>query len=376
MGTGKIQNKIVKSIKSIFSKTLTSSLAVFLLGLFVLLASQSVYSQDKKIQQKTVPKNISKGISKVIYVDPFAESVKQTVDRIKKSDRLIKLMATPRNKKSTQDLITQKKLLVKIFSIPVKKKLPLLNKQVQKNVKSAKTTVAPATKKLNPPSKASGLKQQAKKTTVNKLKNAPTLSAPAQTTEKVAQSTSKSSGSIGFNHLATGFPLTGSHFQVSCDRCHVGGVFRGTSRRCFSCHTQGGLVASTPKSSNHIQTNTLCANCHTTDSWSPVLRVDHSSVTGTCLNCHNNVVAVGKSAKHIQSSNQCDSCHTTTRWTGARFDHAGVTGTCSSCHNGTTATGKSATHLQTSNTCQDCHVTTNWTTVNFDHAGVTGTCST
>ena len=171
---------MIKSIRDFFQKTVMSSVAsqkldgdiragddmspveyrrlkgiialtAFSLGFLMLFASQPVYSQSKKSLQKTVSGNVSKSLSGVTYIDPFAKSVIETVDRIKKSDRLVKLMATPRSKKSTSDLIAQKKLLVKVFNIPIKKKLPLLASQDQKNVQSAKAAIVPVIKKSSSP---------------------------------------------------------------------------------------------------------------------------------------------------------------------------------------------------------------------------------
>jgi len=360
--------------KNVFQKTLVGATAVFIVSLFVLFLSHPANSQSEKSKQKS--------LSGVVYVDPIGESVKETVVRIKKSKQLVKLLATPRNKKSTQDLIYQKKLTVKVFNIPIKKKLTVVHKPVPKKKESAKAAVAPAIKKLNPP--AAPLKQPMKKTALSKSKKSSSLaetssksskrSTKAQKKIKVAQKSPSNRAGSDFNHLSTGFPLTGAHFRVNCEQCHVGGTFRGTPRRCFFCHRSGG-IASSVASVRHIRTDNVCNNCHTTQSWGSVVRVDHNSVSGSCSSCHNSIQAKGKGARHIQSSSQCDSCHTTARWTSARFDHSRVTGTCSSCHNGTTATGKGATHLQSSNTCDDCHVTTSWTNVRFDHAGVTGTCS-
>ncbi len=372
------------------NRCITICIAGFLLGFFVLFISQPIYSQSKKDQRRGDSGKISKGTSRVIYVDPFTESVKETVDRIKKYKRLTKLMATPRNKKSTRDLITEKKLRIKVMlGIPKKKTFSAKSVHRKKKKKSIKASVSAENKKDKPIALTSINKEPRRTVSVIKKKSGiagnassklQSLSSPSQKNKKIAQNKRttrkgiKKSGSIGFNHLATGFPLTGAHFQVRCDRCHVGAVFRGTPRRCFSCHVRGGMVGSTSKSSNHIRTDNLCDNCHTTQNWASVLRVDHNSITGTCSSCHNGFIAMGKNSSHMASSNNCESCHNTQRWSAARFDHSTITGTCFSCHNGTTATGKSATHIQSANTCDDCHVTTNWTTVNFDHAGVTGTC--
>jgi hypothetical protein len=38
----------------------------------------------------------------------------------------------------------------------------------------------------------------------------------------------------GFNHSR--FPLTGAHAPLSCNQCHIGGVFPGTPNPCVGCH--------------------------------------------------------------------------------------------------------------------------------------------
>ena len=45
-----------------------------------------------------------------------------------------------------------------------------------------------------------------------------------------------------FDHFSTGFPLDGAHMGVTCERCHAGGVFEGTSPTCVNCHSAQGLV--------------------------------------------------------------------------------------------------------------------------------------
>ena len=46
-----------------------------------------------------------------------------------------------------------------------------------------------------------------------------------------------------FDHLSTGFPLSGAHQVARCESCHVRGVFKGTPRQCASCHTSVSRVA-------------------------------------------------------------------------------------------------------------------------------------
>jgi len=146
-----------------------------------------------------------------------------------------------------------------------------------------------------------------------------------------------------FDHARSGFFLDGQHQFLSCDNCHVRGVFRGTPQDCAVCHSRGGVVSVLGKPLDHINSTQNCRDCHNTSSFSAVPRVDHAAVMGSCTTCHNGTLALGKSNGHIQSSNTCDDCHNTRSFSGAVFDHAGVTGSCASCHNGTTAPGSSTT---------------------------------
>ncbi len=172
-----------------------------------------------------------------------------------------------------------------------------------------------------------------------------------------------------FDHLRTGFPLTGAHAQVECQTCHVRGILKGTPTQCQLCHTPGSRSAATSKPTNHVPTALPCEQCHTsTVSWAGA-RFPHTGVApGSCANCHNGSTASGKHARHIQTTQSCDTCHRTTAWIPASFSHAAVApGTCATCHNGTTATGKSATHFVTTRSCDSCHSTTVWTPVRYTH---------
>ena len=74
-----------------------------------------------------------------------------------------------------------------------------------------------------------------------------------------------------------------------------------------------------------------------------------------CGSCHNGTSATGKHSNHIRSTSQCEDCHKTNAWSPVkRVDHASVVGQCSSCHNGTDATGKHPGHLTSGDTCDDC----------------------
>ncbi|HVO90716.1 MAG TPA: cytochrome c3 family protein [Casimicrobiaceae bacterium] len=169
------------------------------------------------------------------------------------------------------------------------------------------------------------------------------------------------SASRPFDHLATGFPLTGAHRNTRCEDCHVNGLFRGTPRACEGCHLPGARVTALSMSPTHLPTAQPCGTCHDTVSFANT-RFDHSSVQpGSCSTCHNGVTARGKPANHVPTNQSCDTCHRTTNWPTARFDHAQVTpGSCSTCHNGSSATGKPAQHLPTTQSCDACHQTNGW----------------
>ena len=175
-----------------------------------------------------------------------------------------------------------------------------------------------------------------------------------------------------FDHFTTGWPLEGSHRIVDCSRCHVGGIFQGTSRQCSDCHSEAGLVRATPVPPDHIRTTNQCQDCHLETTWAPVWRVDHFQVQGTCGTCHNGSAATGKPSDHIVSGNNCDDCHSTFAWLPAAFDHASVTpGTCNQCH----IPDKPADHLVTTAQCDDCHSTVAWLPAMFDHANITSGCT-
>jgi hypothetical protein len=174
-----------------------------------------------------------------------------------------------------------------------------------------------------------------------------------------------------FDHDETNFPLDYRHAQTSCESCHLQGVFVGTPRRCVACHSNSGRIQASAASSRHIRVIGDCDFCHTSDSWTRVARVDHSVVIGSCVSCHNGVVAEGKNSGHIPSTNVCDDCHTTYNW---RFYHVDVESNCVFCHNDTIAEGKNASHITSTQACEDCHRTSSWKPDKVDHNSVLGTC--
>ena len=120
-----------------------------------------------------------------------------------------------------------------------------------------------------------------------------------------------------FDHFTTGWPLEGSHRNVDCASCHVGGIFQGAPRECAACHSRAGLVKATAPPTNHIRTTEECAACHRETSWSYVRAVDHTAVVGNCHSCHDGHTATGKPPTHIPTASDCDVCHFTGAWSPA-----------------------------------------------------------
>lgn len=191
-----------------------------------------------------------------------------------------------------------------------------------------------------------------------------------------------------FNHMQTGFSLTGAHVKLECETCHVGGVFKGTPMNCDGCHSAGRRVIATSKSAKHVPTSAPCDTCHTNTTTFLGIRFNHIGVQPkACTTCHNGMMAPGKHGGHLLTTAQCDSCHRNSAWVPAGYDHLSaspaVTGRCSQCHNNVTALGKHPQHTPTTAECDTCHTNTNYVTfagLTYDHAGVIpgqcGTCHT
>lgn len=187
-----------------------------------------------------------------------------------------------------------------------------------------------------------------------------------------------------FDHLKTGFALTGAHAQTRCEGCHQNGIFKGTPRDCASCHVSGmrfsrGNVVK-PQQHLPLGPQMTCDLCHNTQSYTGT-KFSHSGVApGSCASCHAAGMASAKPSSHIQTTASCDTCHRTNAWTpAAGFDHTGVAaGTCTTCHGAGKATGKSATHMPTTLSCDSCHKSfVAWRPTAWNHTqmAVTGQCA-
>ncbi|TLY59340.1 MAG: hypothetical protein E6K51_02390, partial [Gammaproteobacteria bacterium] len=187
---------------------------------------------------------------------------------------------------------------------------------------------------------------------------------------------------LNFDHLTTGFELTGQHRDLPCESCHVNAIFKGTPTDCGACHGIGTVVRATAKPRNHILSTDQCGACHTPVAWNPAVNFDHTQARGSCSTCHNGTMAQGKGPTHIITDLECDACHTTLTWAGATFNHVGVTSGCAACHDNVHAVGVTATHVPIGTpvtSCESCHSPTNYTTWNpgvINHPAVSAlTCA-
>ncbi|MDO9236815.1 MAG: cytochrome c3 family protein [Aquabacterium sp.] len=190
-----------------------------------------------------------------------------------------------------------------------------------------------------------------------------------------------------FDHVKTGFPLSGAHGTLRCESCHANAVFKGTPRDCQTCHTTGSRFsrANVVLPVNHIPTNLntqTCETCHGTQSFTGA-RFSHTTGTppGTsCQACHDGLHTQGKTASHMPTRAACDTCHTTNSWNSAKPNHAAFNAAtaCASCHNGSAASGKSSAHIPVSANCISCHTANSWKPSKWNHTQtqVSGQCST
>lgn len=164
-----------------------------------------------------------------------------------------------------------------------------------------------------------------------------------------------------FDHNKAGWPLTGKHAALACNRCHapanivasektlirvkdLNRTFLGLSRDCATCHNDP----------HRGQLGRTCEQCHGTNDWKTVPTFDHARTRYALTGAHARVA--------------CAKCHTpavpggTPRWTGLVFDR------CNGCHSDPHRGSFAAT-------CQGCHNTAAWKSVpaaamatKFDHA--------
>jgi len=208
----------------------------------------------------------------------------------------------------------------------------------------------------------------------------------------VQASAATESISRSFNHMTTGFPLSGGHATAACETCHVGGVFKGTPRACDGCHAMGKRVIATPKPNSHIVTDAPCESCHFfAHTWLGARYNHGSAAPGQCRNCHAGRLATGKPNSHNvgkKATESCDSCHRSFAWTPASWNHNGtVPGSCATagCHvsgsnqyfmpnsHNTAIQYTTRTKASFGIACDSCHNYTYWYQAPFKH-NVAGAC--
>lgn len=187
--------------------------------------------------------------------------------------------------------------------------------------------------------------------------------------------------------------VTGLTTSDACEKCHNVSPagwkptkpfdHTQTTATCASCHGTG--LATRGKAANHVPTTLACDACHSVTVWTGA-KVNHSTLTASCVTCHVGdpgqfQSARGKVGKHsigLSTTDACDRCHNISPalFKPARtFDHSQTTVTvCGTCHNNTLAQGKSSGHIVTALDCVACHSTANWTATTPDHSGFTSNC--
>ena len=125
-----------------------------------------------------------------------------------------------------------------------------------------------------------------------------------------------------FDHNKAAFRLTGAHLKVTCARCHVGGVFKGTPKTCSACHAK--------PSSHGSGFSNSCAACHSTSAWRPAsfngphpFPMNHGGAGGRCASCH----------PSSYFSYTCARCHSAASMADKHRDVSGFSQTgCVRCH--------------------------------------------
>src|SRR5205807_886934 len=199
---------------------------------------------------------------------------------------------------------------------------------------------------------------------------------------------------LNFDHLTTGFELTGQHRDLPCESCHVNAIFKGTPTDCGACHGIGTVVRATAKPRHHILSTDQCRACHT-----PAAHVPIGTPVTACESCHSPTNYTTWNPGVINhpavSALTCASCHETANFQGmhpstdttagdsrpsAKLDRLHpATGDCTQCHNTTSfldpTVPRPSNHIPTRALCSQCHTTAgNWAvySVTGTHQGVTG----
>ncbi len=207
-----------------------------------------------------------------------------------------------------------------------------------------------------------------------------------------------------FDHAKTHFPLLGKHVDVKCDKCHINGKYKDTSKQCVACHKADDDKAHKGK------LGPKCESCHTEKDWK-LVKFDHDKTKFPLLGKHADVKCekchIDKKFKdtpkqcvacHKKDDDKahkgnfgakCETCHVEREWNEIIFDHAKQTkypllgkhaqAKCVACHKGDLYKDKLqqdcyACHLkddkhkgQEGKKCETCHVEEAWAKTKFNH---------
>jgi hypothetical protein len=111
-----------------------------------------------------------------------------------------------------------------------------------------------------------------------------------------------------FDHMATGFPLEGEHIKITCESCHIGGIFEALPTRCEACH-DGIFARGQPP--GHIPTSGApCDTCHLESGFlvATAASFDHTTLQPgqACVSCHfPGGPASSKSPDHLNTTDVC-----------------------------------------------------------------------
>lgn len=200
---------------------------------------------------------------------------------------------------------------------------------------------------------------------------------------------------FSFDHnQRTGFPLEGTHIDVSCKDCHSDLIFANGKSSCFECHTD-----------IHEQTLGLeCERCHTSNSWIvenmteihqlsrfPLLGAHNTAdcydchktastlrfepLDTDCYSCHQEDYLTAQSPNHIEAnySTDCTQCHQMNAfgWTGSDINHSFFPlnlghdiDDCAACHKDPNDYGN------ISSDCISCHENDYNSATTPDHTGL------
>lgn len=171
------------------------------------------------------------------------------------------------------------------------------------------------------------------------------------------------------HNIETNFPLTGAHLAIPCSQCHqpeINGpmTFHFEDLECQTCHEEDSPHE---REFANETGETICADCHSIESWSSEIHFDHSRtrfpLTGAhiltgCNSCHGNQQA------SLPLPLDCEGCHVTDDPHRGQFEQSMNGSRCVDCHNTRTFTLSTFDHNRSrfpldgahrDLSCKSCH---------------------